>query len=652
MKKFAAAAMLAAMLSCAPTASAQVPPVPSAKVNDQTPLAAEGGVYQYSYRGNQTNYCIVGVGAGSPWFASGNTRRVAFSGSVICGTGNMGILIEEVSLRDAGGVNRLTGVIAKGPYWDIPDGRLTAGGEYDRARPEQDVRVYARFRLTTDTDVPSSWTTYNNVGCKRQANPRELVCQVISAPFRFIPPGTPSTLPPLKDIVCPSYEECLPSANDPGYTPDTGADCPGGETPAPPVRAAIARSAAAGVTAPRFTGAASGLYDANVGRRMGELDETIRPSIVRNGSGFTVTRSFGSASFPRVLGDGITLGGTNVTALRAITGAGTKGRLRGGALEFRGIAKGTDLVVRGASLGTQWAFVRRSGARQEIKLAFRPGPGERVRRLPNGLVVVTTDDKLPLPKANGARLRGAELTGAALRDPRAQQRLAEAALNEALLQTGGTKPNVVLVPPSDGRFSVAGDEVTLVLDRVAGTRTARAAAATNVSMMQAADPSDVIDDQDATEPGNSCFVARDDNAPAVANAAATREAGPKARAAQFPFPKFDIPCLGRAQKAIGIGGGGIEVRAQVACTDRKSRSLSAQACLAVKRYGISIGSIYRDLSCPMQGVVNFGRFAGQTHVASCQAGNHKYKTHAYVSVNGRKTNAYQSGRLHIKRCGS
>jgi hypothetical protein len=176
---------------------------------DDVPILATAGAYAYTYNGEKNSACVMGVASGTPYFSGGNTRTISYSSTVKCGSRNIKVQYEEVSLRDSSGTQRLTPVYYDAPYVnDNADQSLTTSGDYyNRTSPRQQVRVYARVRITTPENVPSKWTSYDNVICK-PAGTRVIVCQFMSAPFEFVPTGTPSRVPHPYDLICEYSTDC------------------------------------------------------------------------------------------------------------------------------------------------------------------------------------------------------------------------------------------------------------------------------------------------------------------------------------------------------------------------------------------------------------------------------------------------------------
>jgi hypothetical protein len=415
----------------------------------------------------------------------------------------------------------------------------------------------------------------------------------------------------------------ISALDDPGYISDTGAYCDA-DVHEPEIAGGAVRSA----SAPRVSAALPALLGPNRARRVGVDGERVAPAFLPEAhGGFRLGAASATAVAGPSAGDAMIFGSNRDTSLRPIGPSAVAAELRRGVLRYRGAFSGRDLIVRPAALGAQLAIVEPASGRYRFHVGHRPDAA--LARLPNGVVAVLTSEQARRLPRGALSLRGLPASDGrrALSDPARQLAMADAAVSDVARLTG-RRPALVLVPSGGARLDVEGDAVALTnTDRSSGPVVVHAVA-----------PTDLVDDQDATEPSAGCFPAGPEEPEGVS-----------ARSNVFRFP--GVKCLGRANKALGVGGGGIEVRGQTVCYDKKSRSLSAKACLATKSFGVSFLSSYSDWRCPSLDNVAFGTIVGQWNVFPCKPGNHKYKTHLWSKVNGVQTNGYQSGRLHIKNCG-
>lgn len=374
---------------------------------------------------------------------------------------------------------------------------------------------------------------------------------------------------------------------------------------------------------------------------MGELAEIIQPQMTASDSGFTMSQSFTSLAAGRRVTEGLTFG-TERRVRLSPTGsvADVLGEPANGNVRYRNALAGSDLVVRPAAVGALLTVVRTDSVSRNYRFRVERPRGTSLVELPGGRAALISSDRASRLRSRLARVES--VRDVDLRDPLDHAKIAEAAIT-AVAAKAQLRPLMVFVPIDGARLDVSRNELRLSVPATSGTTP------TAISVA-AVDPNDFIDDQDGTEQGTPCYLAEhDDNVgPAVASSQRTA-GGPTARAA-ISIP--GIKCYGYPRNARHTGGGNIEAVGSLACISGQW-SLSVQSCIAIKRFGISFLSAYKDHSCPPQGNVAFGRFVGQTHVARCSTagdGNHKYRTHIYSSVNGRKTQGYQKGRLHLKRC--
>lgn len=579
----------------------------------QVPIAATGVYGQAGPRAEPVT-CFLGVATGTPGWHQGNYYDIVYSGSILCPEGARGrvqIHITEVTLKEYPTGSPRSSLPQYGPFVIEHDPVHSPGGTtwgwYRRELLEHStIKFQGYVEIVSGTTSSSVGWHIVPPGCTKLS--RLLVrCDFESGPFSFLP---------------------ISALEDPGYLADTGGYCD-----ADVDDATIGRSAGpSSAPAPAAPAALPGLLGPNRARTVGADADRVAPAFVSKQRGFSIRAAPVRAEAGRAGSDGIVFGSNRDTAMRPIAAGGT-GKLRHGVLRYGDAFAGADMIIRPSALGAQLAVANAAGrplpaaARYRFHVGHQPGTS--LVRLPSGIVVVLTGDRAPRLPATAPSL--ARLTGSggpnALRDPKQQLALAEAALNDAARATG-RRPAMVLVPHQGVRLRTEGDVVALTLEDPA-----------QVALVQVVAPNDLVDDHDATEPSPGCFPAGPDEPEGVSEGSAS--------AVIFP----GVKCIGKVNKAFGVGGGGVEVRGQTVCVDGKRRSLSAKACLATKSWGISFLSSYADWRCPISDNVAFGTIVGQTNVFPCKPGNHKYKTHLYSKVNGMPSNGYQSGRLHIKKCG-
>lgn len=125
--------------------------------------------------------------------------------------------------------------------------------------------------------------------------------------------------------------------------------------------------------------------------------------------------------------------------------------------------------------------------------------------------------------------------------------------------------------------------------------------------------------------------------------------GPDADSAAAGVGVLPSDCLGWASPAIFVNISEDVIYGRGGATCKYNAFITIKVCVAVKDFGISVFSSYHDVSCGRPQTA-FGTKVGPFgHGINCLDGDHKYRTHVYVTVTrGSYKGAgsgYQSGRL-------
>jgi hypothetical protein len=113
-------------------------------------------------------------------------------------------------------------------------------------------------------------------------------------------------------------------------------------------------------------------------------------------------------------------------------------------------------------------------------------------------------------------------------------------------------------------------------------------------------------------------------------------------------------CVGRAVEAV-YDQASKQITFDVGLSCNQQSTMRVQVCEAIKTGGVGATSTWQDVACNPE--TTYSTYAHQWFdrmKAACTAGDHEYRTHAYLTVERGaqvwKASGYQGGRLHVPDC--
>jgi hypothetical protein len=162
---------------------------------------------QYKHNGSYYPViCYSAAGSRTPGFASGNTRLITYVGAVKCTSSYVTINSVRGGLYASDGVQTLAPFAYCGPSAGLNG--CHGGGYYQRPGPRNLQRVGVASTMSLPADGTARWN-YTSNSCTISSSPT-VDCGFKGPAFLFFADTVPEGIPPLKDLVCESYDrDCI-----------------------------------------------------------------------------------------------------------------------------------------------------------------------------------------------------------------------------------------------------------------------------------------------------------------------------------------------------------------------------------------------------------------------------------------------------------